>query len=63
MPWVKVLMSGPYLRPLLAVRRRSCARRSHNVRTWFNSESDPPPDLVLSTMSEERADSLLCVPP
>jgi hypothetical protein len=31
--------------------------------TWFNSESDPPPDLQLSTTLEERADNLLCIPP
>ena len=29
-----------------------------NVRTLFNSESDPPPDLKLSTTPEERADNL-----
>ena len=29
----------------------------YNVRTWFNSESDPPPDLELSTTPEERADN------
>ena len=31
--------------------------------TWFNSESDPPPDLEPSTTPEERADNLLCIPP
>ena len=35
----------------------------YNVRTWLNSELDPPPDLELSTMPEGRADNPVCIPP
>jgi hypothetical protein len=42
---------------------RGLFSREGSVRTSLNSESDPPPDLVLSTMPEERADNRVCILP